>query len=93
MARRVANATRVAVRQAGVKPELVSGLGFDAACSLVVLGANGQPVSVSPTGEREQNVIVWMDHRAIEQADRTGLRYKGTTRYVGGIDFAGDVQL
>src|SRR5260221_13537719 len=59
------NATRVAVRQAGVKPELVAGLGFDAACSLVVLGANGQPVLVSPTGGPEENGIVWMDSRRI----------------------------
>jgi FGGY-family pentulose kinase len=78
------HATRVAVRQAGVKPELVAGLGFDAACSLVVLGANGQPVSVSPKGEPEQNVIVWMDHRAIEQADRINAGTYEPLRYVGG---------
>jgi len=78
------NATRAAVRQAKVKPELVAGLGFDAACSLVVLGANGQPVSVSPTGECEQNVIGWMDHRAIEQADRINAGTYEPLRYVGG---------
>src|SRR5260370_8058772 len=78
------HATRVAVRQAGVKPELVAGLGFDAACSLVVLGENSQPVSVSPTGEPEQNVIVWMDHRAIEQADRVNAGTYESMRYVGG---------
>jgi FGGY-family pentulose kinase len=77
-------ATRVAVRQAKIKPELVAGIGFDAACSLVVLGVNGQPVSVSPTSEPEQNVIVWMDHRAIEQADRINAGRQEPLRYVGG---------
>src|SRR5260370_17294463 len=76
------HATRVAVRQAGVKPELVAGLGFDAACSLVVLGENSPPVSVSPAGEPEQKVIVGMGHRGIEQADPTHARPSAPLIYV-----------
>ncbi|XP_037070904.1 FGGY carbohydrate kinase domain-containing protein-like [Pollicipes pollicipes] len=53
----------------GVDPAAVAGIGFDATCSLVVLDAALSPLSVSPTGEPNQNVIVWMDHRAVKEAE------------------------
>jgi|ERR1700736_2886324 D-ribulokinase len=52
---RCCEVVRSAVEKAGIAPEAVAGLGFDATCSLVVLGADGQPDSVSPTGNLEQN--------------------------------------
>lgn len=73
-----------AVREAGVSPENVAGIGFDATCSLVVLDATGNPVTVSPTGEDTQNVIVWMDHRAVEQAERINAMGHAVLAYVGG---------
>jgi len=39
----VCNAIRTALRTAGVAPEQVRGLGFDATCSLVVLDAERPP--------------------------------------------------
>lgn len=78
-------ATRAALRLAGVKPDAVKGIGFDATCSLVALDGDDQPVSVSVTGRREQNVIVWMDHRAIPQADRINRTRHPVLRYVGGV--------
>ena len=78
------NVVRRAVQQANVSSDVVAGLGFDATCSLVVLDANGEPVSVSPTGERMQNVIVWMDHRAVEQTDRINAGKYDVLQYVGG---------
>ncbi len=66
----VCSAVKDAVSQANIAPIQVKGIGFDATCSLVVLDKKGQPLSVSPTGRREQNVVMWMDHRAISQADR-----------------------
>jgi len=77
-------AVRVALGQAGVRPSQVRGLGFDATCSLVVLDARDQAVTVSPTGRREQNVIVWMDHRAIEYADQINAVGHDVLQYVGG---------
>jgi FGGY-family pentulose kinase len=62
----------------------VAGIGFDATCSLVVLDAAGQPVSVSPDGAAKQDVIVWMDHRAAAQADRINAGAHDVLRYVGG---------
>ena len=63
-------AIRAALAEAKVAPEAIAGVGFDATCSLVVLGDGDRPLSVSPTGDDAQNVIVWMDHRALAQAAR-----------------------
>src|SRR5688500_6578283 len=51
-------------------PVTIRDIGFDATCSLALVDAEGRPVSVSPDDDPEQNVIVWMDHRAFTQAER-----------------------
>lgn len=75
---------REAVQKAGVSPKKVVGLGFDATCSLVVLGEGGAPLAVGPSEEAERDIIVWMDHRAVEQAERINAIGHDVLRYVGG---------
>ncbi len=75
---------REAVHAAGVAPDQVIGLGFDATCSLVVLGEGGQPLAVGPSDEAERDIIVWMDHRAVAQAERINAIGHDVLRYVGG---------
>ncbi len=53
----------------GVNPSHIKGVGFDATCSLVAIGKDGAPVSVSKTEQDCQNIIVWMDHRAMRETD------------------------
>lgn len=77
-------ATRAALERGAVSPARVKGIGFDATCSLVALDADARPVTVSPTGKAAQNVIVWMDHRATEQADRINRTRHKVLDYVGG---------
>jgi FGGY-family pentulose kinase len=77
-------AIRGALKEARARPEQVAGIGFDATCSLVVLGADDRPVSVSPTGDDAWNVVVWMDHRATAQAARINATGHEVLRYVGG---------
>jgi FGGY-family pentulose kinase len=79
-----AKATRVCLRSGKIDPKSVSGISFDATCSLVALGDGFMPVTVSPTRKANQNIIVWMDHRAIEQADRINRTGHEVLRYVGG---------
>lgn len=79
-----AAATRQAVTEADIDIENVRGIGFDATCSLVALDDQDRPVSVSHSGDDERNVIVWMDHRAVEQAARINARGHEVLRYVGG---------
>jgi FGGY-family pentulose kinase len=80
-----AAAARQAVKEADIEAASVRGIGFDATCSLVALGENDRPVSISPTCKDEQNVVVWMDHRALAQTARINDGGHGVLRYVGGI--------
>lgn len=81
----VCNAVRDAVSQADINPIQIKGMGFDATCSLVVLDKEGKPLTVSPSGRSEQNIIVWMDHRAIAQAERINTTHHRVLDFVGGI--------
>lgn len=83
--RACANAVHAAVNQSGVPTENIRGVGFDATCSLVVLDADDRPLTVSPSGVAAQNVILWMDHRAIDQATRINATGHPALRSVGGV--------
>jgi FGGY-family pentulose kinase len=65
----VAGSVRAARASANVAAEQVAGLSFDATCSLVALDQHDRPASVSTTGEDRWNVVVWLDHRAIAEAE------------------------
>ena len=82
--RAVISAVREAVEASGLAPDAVGGMGFDATCSLVALDWDGRPVSVSLTGAPERDVIVWMDHRAVEDADRINAGGHEALRHMGG---------
>lgn len=80
----VCSAVRQAVAAANIPVERVRSLAFDATCSMVVVGRGHTPISVSPLGEPEQNIIVWLDHRATEQATRVNATGHDCLRNVGG---------
>jgi FGGY-family pentulose kinase len=80
----VVSSVRGAVAAAGVLPEQIGGIGFDATCSLVVLGEGGAPLPVGDPDRPERNIIVWMDHRALEQAERINAIGHKVLDYVGG---------
>jgi D-ribulokinase len=77
-------AVREAVAGSGVDPSSIGGIGVDATCSLVVVDEDGQPLPVGPSEDPERNIIVWMDHRASEQARRITRLGHDVLRYVGG---------
>ena len=77
----VVKAVRGALAAAG--PVTVRGIGFDATCSLVALDAAGAPVGVGDDGDA-WNVVVWMDHRAEEQAARINRTGHPVLRSLGG---------
>lgn len=81
----VCQAVAEAMRLANADAKQVRGIGFDATCSLVAVDGTGAPVTVSPTGDDAWNVIVWMDHRAIAQADAINALGHDVLRYVGGV--------
>ncbi|KAJ8681215.1 hypothetical protein QAD02_017002 [Eretmocerus hayati] len=68
----------------GSSKERIKGIGFDATCSLVAIDQKGKPVTLSLTGKNNQNIILWMDHRAEKQANFiNGLKHE-VLKYVGG---------
>lgn len=77
-------AARTCLTSGGIDPTSVKGLSFDATCSLVALGEEFRPISVSPTKRPNQNIIVWMDHRATGQAEAINRTGYEVLKYVGG---------
>lgn len=77
-------AVREACREAGAAAESVIGLSFDATCSLVALDGDNHPVTISPTGNPQQNIVMWMDHRAIDIAEEINAAGHEVLKYVGG---------
>lgn len=80
----VTGAVADALADAGRPGSAVQGIGFDATCSLVALDGAGHPVSVSVDGGDERNVVVWMDHRAITDAEAINATGHPVLDFVGG---------
>jgi FGGY-family pentulose kinase len=78
-------AVRAAREKAGVAAQDIVGISFDATCSLVVLNREGGQLSVSVTGERRWDTIVWLDHRAIAEADECTASGHAVLDYIGGV--------
>jgi FGGY-family pentulose kinase len=77
-------AIREAIKQAQTGLRQIIGISFDATCSLVCLDRKGNPLSISPTGDPHRNIVVWMDHRAIQEADTINQTKHRVLKYVGG---------
>ncbi|WP_423822548.1 FGGY-family carbohydrate kinase [Salinisphaera sp. SPP-AMP-43] len=78
------SAVRSALSASGVTADSIRAIGFDATCSLVALDADGQPVSVSPSDDDAQNIVMWMDHRATAEASEIAATEHEALRYIGG---------
>ncbi|KAG0173099.1 hypothetical protein DFQ28_001046 [Apophysomyces sp. BC1034] len=82
----ICRCVREAVAEANVAPTDIKGIGFDATCSLVVLDHEGSPLSVDPPSgymDHDLNVILWADHRAVEQAKTINATQHDVLNYVG----------
>lgn len=82
--RAVVQSVREARERAGVPAAAIAGIGFDATCSLVVLGADGKGLPVGPSADPARDVILWMDHRAAAQAERINAGGHAVLKFVGG---------
>lgn len=80
----VCAAVRKARKDARVDARNVVGVSFDATCSLVALDGADRPASVSVTGDDRWNVIVWLDHRAVAEAEEATATQHAVLNYVGG---------
>lgn len=77
---------KTVVRDSGVDVERIHGIGFDATCSLVAVNSkNGKDVPVGPNFENpDQNIILWMDHRAVQETEEINSTSHKVLKYVGG---------
>ena len=80
----VCHSVRNAVKLAEIKPSRIAGVGFDATCSLVLIGADGDGVAAGESNSPERNVIVWMDQRAKPEATSINKIQHDVLKYVGG---------
>lgn len=77
------------VTESNVNPKLIKGIGFDATCSLAVFNNDTdepQPVTgpdFSNDGH-DRNVILWLDHRPVEETDKVNSTKHKLLKYVGG---------
>lgn len=78
---------REAMAAAGVDPDQVIGICFDATCSLVCIDSEGDPVGIDPSvpEDNSRNVILWADHRSVEQAAVINATGHARLQSVGGI--------
>lgn len=78
-----------ALVQGNIDPHSIRGIGFDATCSLAVFTHDtDEPVSVTgPTFDssvNDHNVILWLDHRPVEETKKINATNHNLLRYVGG---------
>uniref|UniRef100_A0A8C9B9B5 FGGY carbohydrate kinase domain-containing protein n=1 Tax=Phocoena sinus TaxID=42100 RepID=A0A8C9B9B5_PHOSS len=69
----------------GIDLNQIRGLGFDATCSLVVLDKQFHPLPVNHEGDSHRNIIMWLDHRAVNQVHRINETKHSVLQYVGGV--------
>ncbi|KAI0882417.1 Nup93/Nic96-domain-containing protein [Annulohypoxylon maeteangense] len=77
------------VHQSGVNIDHIKGIGFDATCSLAVFSEDDDlPITVTgPDFENDghdRNVILWLDHRPVQETDKINATDHNLLRYVGG---------
>ena len=82
--RAACSAVREAVTKAGVTAEQIAAIGFDATCSLVARDREGRQLTVSTTAEDRFDTIVWLDHRAIAEAEELSSHGHPVLQYSGG---------
>lgn len=77
------------VHQSNVDITLIKGIGFDATCSLAVFAHDtDEPVPVTgpdfDNDGNDRNVILWLDHRPVEETEKINATGHNLLRYVGG---------
>lgn len=82
----ICHCVKSVVRDSGVIVEKIHGIGFDATCSLVVIDEDDESeVGVGPVfSNDDQNIILWMDHRAIAETAEVNATSDKCLKYVGG---------
>ncbi len=80
----VCEASRDVIADIGAEGHEVRGLAFDATTSLVVRSAEGAPLPLIAGGEAGWDTFVWLDHRAMAEAELCTQTRHGVLDQMGG---------
>lgn len=82
----ICNSVQRILNQHNIDPSTIRGLAFDATCSLAVFAHDtDEPVSVTgPKFDNDRNIVLWLDHRPIEETAKINATKHNLLRYVGG---------
>ncbi|OJD40011.1 fggy-family carbohydrate kinase [Diplodia corticola] len=86
----ICSSVRRALDQHNIDADTVRGIGFDATCSLTVFNAEtDEPVCITgPNFDNreghDRNVILWLDHRPVDETVKINNTNHNLLRYVGG---------
>ncbi|KAI4208609.1 MAG: hypothetical protein LQ348_000086 [Seirophora lacunosa] len=74
------------LNQHSIDASSIKGLAFDATCSLAVFSHDtDEPVSVTaPRFDNDHNIILWLDHRPVDETAKINATKHNLLRYVGG---------
>ena len=74
------------LNQHNIPPNTIRGMAFDATCSLAVFAEDtDEPVSVTgPKFDNDRNIVLWLDHRPVEETTKINATKHNLLRYVGG---------
>ncbi|KAL8751148.1 MAG: hypothetical protein Q9199_006620 [Rusavskia elegans] len=82
----ICNSVQRILNQHNIDPNSIRGLAFDATCSLAVFSHDtDEPVSVTgPKFDNDHNIVLWLDHRPVEETAKINATKHNLLRYVGG---------
>ncbi|KAL8675860.1 MAG: hypothetical protein Q9186_007546 [Xanthomendoza sp. 1 TL-2023] len=82
----ICNSVQRILNQQSIDPTSIRGLAFDATCSLAVFSHDtDEPVSVTgPNFDNDHNIILWLDHRPVDETAKINATKHNLLRYVGG---------
>ncbi|GJN74137.1 hypothetical protein PLICBS_008226 [Purpureocillium lilacinum] len=85
----ICECVRRVVSESNVDPSRIKGIGFDATCSLAVFTEDTdepQPVTGPDFANdgHDRNVILWLDHRPVEETEKINATRHKLLKYVGG---------
>jgi FGGY-family pentulose kinase len=85
----ICECVRRVVSESTVNPSSIKGIGFDATCSLAVFTHDtDEPLPVTgpnfTNDGNDRNVILWLDHRPVEETEKINNTKHKLLKYVGG---------
>lgn len=80
----ICKSVRGSLAKTTISPADIVGISYSATCSLVLLDQDDKPLQISP-GDELWDVVVWMDHRAVAEAEEITQSGSVVLKNLGGV--------